>query len=176
MGTAVKKVKGWGWIGVVTTKNGVAKVVLPKASKREVEKALSSFSDDTNQSLANRCVDLLSRYLNGELVALEQIPVDWDAIPPTYRCILRTLKQTSQIGQTITYGELARLCDMPKAARLMGQAMAKNPVPLLVPCHRVVRSDGSLGGFAGGIRLKEKLLRLEKRFLMQILPPHKGLE
>ncbi|MFN3420713.1 MAG: methylated-DNA--[protein]-cysteine S-methyltransferase [Armatimonadota bacterium] len=163
MGMALKMVEGWGWIGVGTTKNGVAKVVLPKGSKDEVGKELSSFNNGINQELASRCVNLLSRYLSGEAVALEQVPIDWGAIPPVYRHILQTLKRFSRIGQTITYGELARLCGLPKAARLVGQAMAKNPVPLLIPCHRVIRSDGSLGGFAGGIDLKRKLLELEKR-------------
>lgn len=167
MGMAVKMVKGWGWIGVGTTEKGVAKVVLPKASKREVEKELDDFNDGVNQALANQCVDLLSRYLSGEPVALEQIPVDWEAISPTYRFILQTLKRISQLGQTITYGELAKVCGIPKAARLVGQAMARNPVPLLVPCHRIIRSDGSLGGFGGGSEMKRKLLELEKQLAMQ---------
>ncbi len=162
MGVALKMVDGWGWIGVGVTENGVAKVVLPKGSKDEVEKELSSFNDDINQELASQCVNLLSRYLSGEPIALGQIPVDLKAIPPVHRRILQTLKRFSRIGQTITYGELARLCGMPKAARLVGQAMAKNPVPLLIPCHRVIRSDGSLGGFAAGTELKRKLLGLEK--------------
>jgi len=162
MGAAVRRVKGWGWVGVGTTENGVAKVVLPRKSKREAERELSGFKDNANQDLANRCSDLLSRYLSGEPVPLEQIPVDWGRVPPTHRRILQTLRRVSQTGQTVTYGELARLCGLPKAARLVGQAMAKNPVPLLVPCHRVVRSDGSLGGFTGGVEVKAKLLELEK--------------
>lgn len=174
MGIAVKKVKGWGWLGVGTTENGVAKVVLPKAKKGEVEKELSMFDDGANQALANQCADLLAHYLNGEPVALEQIPIDWRTIPPTYRRILQTLKQISQVGQTITYGELARVCGIPKAARLVGQAMAKNPVPLLVPCHRVIRSDGSLGGFAGGVNMKGKLLELEIYIATRIHPSHRS--
>lgn len=169
---AAKKVEGWGWIGVGVTEKGVAKVVLPKLSKREVEKELNGFNDGVNQALAERCADLLARYLSGELIALEQIPIDWEAIPPTHRLILQTLKRISRIGQTLTYGELARLCGFRKAARLVGQAMAKNPVPLLVPCHRVVRSDGSLGGFGGGIEMKKKLLELEKQIAAQTDPPH----
>ncbi len=174
MGIAVKKVKGWGWLGVGTTENGVAKVVLPKAKKGEVEKELSMFDDGANQALANQCADLLAHYLNGEPVALEQIPIDWGTIPPTYHRILQTLKRISQVGQKITYGELARLCGIPKAPRLIGRAMAKNPVPLLVPCHRVIRSDGSLGGFSGGVNLKGKLLELENRITMLPRLSHEG--
>lgn len=174
MGIAMGKVKGWGWIGVGTTEDGVAKVVLPKATKREVEKELREFNDGVNQGLANQCADLLACYLNGEPVALDQVPIDWENVPPAYRPILQTFKQISQVGQTISYGELARLCGIPKAARLVGQAMAKNPVPLLVPCHRVIRSDGSLGDFAGGVKMKGKLLELESHLVRRIRPSHRN--
>ena len=163
MGAAMRKVEGWGWVGVGTTEKGVARIVLPKSSKKAVEKALQDFRNEVNQSLAEICLQAISRYLNGEPAALEQIPIDWDFVPPIHRSILLTLRQTVPLGQTITYGELARRCGMPKAARLVGQAMAKNPVPILVPCHRVIRSDGSLGGFSGGTTLKKKLLELEQR-------------
>lgn len=63
-------------------------------------------------------------------------------------------------GTTVTYGGLARLAGRPGAARAVGNVMASNPVPLLVPCHRVVAAAG-LGGFSGGLDLKKKLLRLE---------------
>ncbi len=64
-------------------------------------------------------------------------------------------------GQTRTYGEVAALAGVPKAARAVGRAMASNPFVILVPCHRVVARQG-LGGFRGGLGLKEKLLALEK--------------
>lgn len=66
-------------------------------------------------------------------------------------------------GKTKSYAELARSAGFPAAARAVGQAMAKNPIPIVLPCHRVVRSDGSLGGFGMGPRAKAKLLRLEGR-------------
>jgi methylated-DNA-[protein]-cysteine S-methyltransferase len=162
MGTAVRKVEGWGWIGVGTTEKGVARIVLPKSSKKAVEKALQDFRNEVNQSLAENCLQAISRYLKGEPVAFEQIPIDWDFVPPIYRRILLTLRQIVPLGQTITYGKLARRLGMPRAARLVGQAMAKNPVPILVPCHRVIRSNGSSGGFSGGANLKRKLLDLEQ--------------
>lgn len=173
MGIAVKRVKGWGWLGVGATKKGIAKVVLPKTKKEEVEEELRGFKNEVNQMLANLCVGLIARYLNGEPVTLEQIPIDWKAIPAAHRFVLQALRQISRVGQTITYGELARICGIPKAAKFVGQAMAKNPVPLLIPCHRVICSNGSLGGFAGGIEMKEKLLELEKSFATQGSPSRK---
>lgn len=68
-------------------------------------------------------------------------------------------------GETRTYGELARHLGRPGAARAVGRASATNPIPIVVPCHRVVGSDGSLTGFGGGLHNKERLLALESRTL-----------
>ncbi len=80
----------------------------------------------------------------------------------------KVLQATARIpyGETRSYAWLARQAGSPRAARAVGQVMAKNPVPLLIPCHRVVGSDGGLCGFAGGLRalgLKQRLLDLEER-------------
>lgn len=64
-------------------------------------------------------------------------------------------------GETITYKELARMIDIPKAIRAAGAANGKNPIYIIIPCHRVIRWDGSLTGYGGGLEMKEKLLRLE---------------
>lgn len=64
-------------------------------------------------------------------------------------------------GQLTTYGALAREIKRPRASRAVGQAVGANPLPVIIPCHRVIASDGSLGGFAGGLALKRKLLALE---------------
>jgi methylated-DNA-[protein]-cysteine S-methyltransferase len=68
-----------------------------------------------------------------------------------------------RFGHTLSYGELARRAGKPGAARAVGGAMAKNPIPLVVPCHRVLAAKNELGGFGGGLRLKRALLDLEKR-------------
>ena len=64
-------------------------------------------------------------------------------------------------GQTRTYGELARMAGSPGAARAVGQAMARNPWPIIVPCHRVLGSDGALTGFGGGVDMKRRMLQME---------------
>jgi len=66
-------------------------------------------------------------------------------------------------GQTMTYGEVARKLGFPNAARAIGQALAKNPFPIIIPCHRVVKSNKNIGGFKGGVALKKKLLIIERR-------------
>jgi methylated-DNA-[protein]-cysteine S-methyltransferase len=66
------------------------------------------------------------------------------------------------IGKTISYKELALLCETPKGARAIGNACGKNPFPLLIPCHRVIRANGELGGFALDLEIKKRLLEFEK--------------
>ena len=87
-------------------------------------------------------------------------------IPLDLRCnefTRRVLKEVSLIpyGNTVTYGEFARRIGSPKAARAVGGAVGANPIPIIIPCHRVVAAGGKLGGFGGGIALKMKLLKLE---------------
>ena len=69
---------------------------------------------------------------------------------------------TIPYGETMSYGELAKKIGEPKAVRAVGAANGQNPIPIIVPCHRVIGSDGSLTGFGGGIENKKKLLELEK--------------
>lgn len=66
-------------------------------------------------------------------------------------------------GATVSYGELARRAGNPKAARAVGMANHRNPIPIIIPCHRVIGKNGSLTGFGGGLEVKQKLLDLEKR-------------
>ncbi len=68
-------------------------------------------------------------------------------------------------GQVMSYAEVAATAGRPRAVRAVGSACATNPLPLVIPCHRVVRSDGSMGGFAGGVKTKEALLALERSHL-----------
>ena len=65
-------------------------------------------------------------------------------------------------GKKISYGELSKRLGKPKAARAVGNALGKNPVPIVIPCHRVIKSDGSLGGFSGGLGWKKRLLDMEQ--------------
>jgi methylated-DNA-[protein]-cysteine S-methyltransferase len=68
-------------------------------------------------------------------------------------------------GQTVSYGELARRVGNPKASRAVGLANGSNPIPIVIPCHRVIGSNGKLTGYGGGLPIKEKLLALERRQL-----------
>ena len=88
--------------------------------------------------------------------------VDWRHLPRGFRG--RVLRACARIpaGRVMTYGELARVAGSPGAARAVGSAMAANPVPVIIPCHRVVRADGTLGAYsAGGAAAKARMLRAE---------------
>ena len=93
--------------------------------------------------------------------------IDWDSLSASGRSVSgfrrAVLEETMRIpaGETRSYGWLARKVGSPRAARAVGRVMATNPLPIVVPCHRVVGSDGSLHGYGGGLAMKAALLRLE---------------
>jgi len=105
--------------------------------------------------------DTISAYLEGEGDALE-LPVDLELVHAPFRHkVLETLHDTVDRGEVVTYGLLAERSGNAKAFRAAATACARNPVPLVVPCHRVVPSGGGIGNYGGGVRRKEALLRLE---------------
>jgi methylated-DNA-[protein]-cysteine S-methyltransferase len=108
---------------------------------------------------APACLERLARYFDGDLAALDGIEVAPEGTPFQQRVWseLRALRP----GETVSYAELARRVGSPRAVRAVGSANARNPVAIVVPCHRVVRSDGALGGYAGGVERKAWLLRHE---------------
>jgi methylated-DNA-[protein]-cysteine S-methyltransferase len=93
------------------------------------------------------------------------LPIAWpDDLSPLGRTVLETLVARVPWGETVSYGELAELSDRPRAARAVGSIMSRNPVPFVVPCHRVIAAGGRIGGYGGGrdaIELKRWLLARE---------------
>lgn len=100
-------------------------------------------------------------YLRGERTAFD-LTLDLSSLTAFQRQVLQTVRQVPR-GEFITYAELARRIDRPKATRAVGRALGSNPIPIIIPCHRVLASDGGLGGYSGrgGVRTKARLLRLE---------------
>ncbi|MEU6350505.1 methylated-DNA--[protein]-cysteine S-methyltransferase [Streptomyces sp. NPDC047072] len=90
-----------------------------------------------------------------------ELPLDWSLISGFNRQVLRELASGVPFGSVVGYGDLARRVGQPGAAQAVGVAMGSNPLPVVVPCHRVVESDGGIGGFGGGLETKRKLLALE---------------
>jgi methylated-DNA-[protein]-cysteine S-methyltransferase len=104
----------------------------------------------------------LQAYACGAPVDFSDVPIDVGRLSEFERRVVRCCRQIPY-GQTLSYGELAAWAGSPRAARAVGNCMAANPVPLIVPCHRVVRADGRLGSYSapGGTRTKRRLLALE---------------
>ena len=101
----------------------------------------------------------LEEYFAGQRQAFD-LPLDWALSTGFRQLVQRRLPQIGY-GQTRTYGQVAELAGNPKAVRAVGTACATNPLPVIVPCHRVLRADGTPGGYVGGSGTKKALLRLE---------------
>ena len=102
----------------------------------------------------------LDEYFSGRRHTFD-VPLDWQLSKGFRRVVLGHLAVEIGYGTTASYGALARLSGSPKAVRAVGTTCATNPIPVVVPCHRVVRSDGTLGGYRGGPAAKRTLLDLE---------------
>ena len=154
-----------GSVGLATSPAGLSNVVLMRCSAAEGRRRMErSFpggerNDDLLPSLQRQLAD----YFKGNAVRF-RVRLDLSAMTPFQREVLSACADVGY-GETVTYGELARRVRRPKAARAIGGAMARNPVPIVVPCHRVVGCDGRLGGFSAehGVAIKQWLLELERR-------------
>ena len=102
----------------------------------------------------------LDEYFEGRRDHFE-LPVDWQLSRGFRKAVLERLHADVGYGRTVSYLELATMVGNPKASRAVGSAMATNPIPIVVPCHRVLRTGGHLGGYGGGLPVKVKLLELE---------------
>jgi methylated-DNA-[protein]-cysteine S-methyltransferase len=107
-----------------------------------------------------RLAEQVRRFLHGEAVSLPLRLVSFAEYSPFQQRVLLAEYQVPR-GHVTTYGRLARRLGVPRGARAVGRALATNPLPILIPCHRAVREGGELGGFRGGLPMKESLLRLE---------------
>jgi methylated-DNA-[protein]-cysteine S-methyltransferase len=102
----------------------------------------------------------LDEYFAGDRTEFD-VPLDWSLAKAFRLKVLQRLYADVGFGHVVSYGELATRAGNPKASRAVGTAMATNPIPVVVPCHRVLRTGGALGGYGGGLHVKRWLLRHE---------------
>ena len=109
-----------------------------------------------------RAIDAIVALLAGERRDLSDVPLDFESLPAFHRRVYEVARAIPP-GSTISYGEIAARLGEPGAAREVGEALGKNPFPIVVPCHRVLAADGKLGGFSarGGVATKLRLLEIE---------------
>ncbi len=154
-----------GWMGVLASQNGLRRTTLPQASPDE---CVTEMGNDVN--LAEHEPDMfgelrekLNRFFEGEDITFDDEAIDVDDASPFMQAAWRACRSIPQ-GETRSYKWLAAQAGRPQAPRAAGQSMARNRLPIIIPCHRVIASDGSLRGFGKGasrLDLKQRLLDLE---------------
>ncbi len=156
-----------GHVYVASTDRGVCKISIPRETKKDFFRWLRDhFSEDEvveNWSKNQEVIDELNRYFDGKLAKFR---CSLDEIGTVFQS--RVWREIRKIpyGTTITYKQLARRVGTPKGYQAVGRAVAANPLPIIVACHRLLGSDGSLTGYSAGIKTKEFLLRLEGALIL----------
>ena len=140
----------------------IHRVFLPNPSRPADQEMRRTYPNSSVASCREiqAVAESLRAYLAGESVDFSLDLVALDSCPAFQQAVLRATARIPR-GRVGTYGGIAAHLDKPGAARAVGNALANNPFPLLIPCHRVIRSGGHLGGFGGGLDLKRTLLALE---------------
>jgi len=149
-----------GWVGIAFSDRGIIALHLPRRSHAQAMRDLQS--EFPHGVLADSPADIareMREYALGRRREFN-LPLDWSAVKPFQRAVLMAARKIP-FGETRSYGWIANEIGNPRASRAVGQALHNNPVPIIVPCHRVLASNGGLGGYAGGLALKRKLLQLE---------------
>jgi methylated-DNA-[protein]-cysteine S-methyltransferase len=175
-----------GAVGVAWSGRGLLRLQLPEATRGATERRLRGrlvgATAAEPPAPIRRAMAAIERYLGGERVDFAAVELDLAGVSDFHRQIYDAARRISW-GETTTYGMLARKTGFPDAARAVGQAMGRNPIPIIIPCHRVLASGGKAGGFSafGGAETKQRLLALEgvhigEPLLPNLLPPCRGSE
>lgn len=161
----------YGWVGVAKSDQGLTRVTFGAPTELAIKDRLRNGShgkrglypltrNSLDPELLN-AVELLTKYFNGVPVEFD-LKLDLSTGTQFQRSVWETALRIPY-GTVQSYGWIAQQIDKPNAMRAVGGAMGANPLAVIVPCHRVVRSDGGLGGYAGGLDWKRKLLSMERK-------------
>lgn len=152
-----------GALRLAATRVGLLRLALPRGGGEGFSGWLRRHVPDGERIAGQPALEVarkqLDEYFAGERLAFN-VPLDLRGTPFQLRCWQALLE--IPLGQTRSYGQIARGLGKPRATRAVGSANGANPIPLLVPCHRVIASDGKLGGYRGGLDTKRKLLAFEQ--------------
>jgi O-6-methylguanine DNA methyltransferase len=164
---ATRKIRE-GWLAAGVTEKGLACLCLPQKTLREAQGiinerlALQSVHFNTAFTRVKKILDLIEGYFEGDV---KHFPIPLD--PANGSAFDRRVWEgASRIayGEIKTYAWLGAMIGKPGSARAVGGALGRNPLPIVIPCHRIIKSDGSLGGFGAGLWWKRRLLELEAQF------------
>src|SRR5215510_10975473 len=157
---------GIGHCGIAWSDRGIVGVQLPEGGDVQTRERLLQRFPDAREGQApphvQRAVDGIAALLGGEATDLSSVELDMNGVAPFHRRVYESARAISP-GATVSYGEVASRIGSPGASRAVGQALARNPFPIIVPCHRILSAGGKLGGFSanGGIGTKLRLLSME---------------
>jgi methylated-DNA-[protein]-cysteine S-methyltransferase len=173
-----------GTCGVAWSTRGLVALALPERDEAATERRLRGKSHSAGKAepppQIAQAISLIQKYCSGERVDFSAVPLDLSGIDPERRRVYEVMRALGH-GETTTYGALARQAGAAEsdweAPQRVGVAMGRNPLPIVVPCHRVLAAGGKLGGFSayGGTMTKEKLLALESALLSGGAPRLPGL-
>ena len=155
-----------GTCAIVWTARGVAGVQLPETTELATRARLQRRFPDAEETVpppsVQRAIEAIVALLRGEARDLRDVPLDLEGVPEFNKRVYEIARKIPA-GRTMTYGEIAKELGDRLLARAVGQALGHNPVPLIVPCHRVVAASGKSGGFSagGGVVTKLRLLTIE---------------
>lgn len=156
----------WGWMGISETPKGIDAVVLPKGAKKAVKAELQALTPEGGLMPSSPRLDdaktQLMDYLSGRRNSFD-LPLDLSKGTAFQRQVWRTLQRVPY-GKLRSYQWVATRVGGRRYARAVGNAVGANPLPIVIPCHRIVAQDSSLGGFSGGLPTKRRLLTLEGTF------------
>jgi methylated-DNA-[protein]-cysteine S-methyltransferase len=154
-----------GTFGLGWTEKGVARAALPDSKPGAVAQRMAKYGSQSaapEDDIAELVADIQA-YASGERIEFDGVPLDLDGQPEFHRKVYEDILGLAW-GETTTYGDIARRLGDVALSRAVGQALGANPIPLIVPCHRVLASSGKAGGFSapGGVSSKMRMLALER--------------
>jgi methylated-DNA-[protein]-cysteine S-methyltransferase len=160
-----------GRCGIAWTERGVASVQLPDTNDSVLRARLSRRCPDAHETTppqdVKSAIDAIRLLLSGESVDLSFVTLDMTGVPEFNQRVYQAARLIRR-GSTASYGDIARQLGVPGSARGVGQALGRNPFPIVVPCHRVLAADGKTGGFSapGGVATKLRMLAIEGERLL----------
>jgi methylated-DNA-[protein]-cysteine S-methyltransferase len=155
-----------GACGVAWNARGIVGLQLPGPTAERTRARLrhrwTGAAEATPPPVVQRAIDRVLALLNGEAVDLSDVPLDLEGAPEFHRRVYEVAR-TIPPGHTMTYGEIAKQLGAPQESREVGQALGRNPIAIIVPCHRVLGAAGKMGGFSasGGVATKRRILEIE---------------
>jgi methylated-DNA-[protein]-cysteine S-methyltransferase len=155
-----------GVCGIAWSPRGITGLQLPEATaqgtRSRMRRRWAGAAETPPPPDVQRAIDRVLALLKGEAIDLGDIPVDLEVAPEFHRKVYEVARAIPP-GQTMTYGDIAKRLGVPHESREVGQALGRNPVAIIVPCHRVLGADGKMGGFSanGGVATKRRILEIE---------------